>query len=117
MKTRKVQLFVDEAGEYYVDACVVHKDVDTPGAQFVGWATKKSVEASSCVDRWVRVKPVVARVTLPVQPPEQIAVVEIRFRGEWAPIIDVMHPSQTPFTTFDVSEAVSQIRVRYKHVV
>lgn len=53
----KEAVFKDESGKTYKIDEVVFEDVDNPGAQFLGWVTKASREASNNVDKWVRVTP------------------------------------------------------------
>ena len=111
------ELFQDARGNYYTRGCVVFKDVDTPGTQFSGWATLESVRKSNCTDRWMRVTPINAKLILPPetkQGPMQVAVLEVKFRGKWTPILDVFDkPVSQSVVEYCVSETVSQVRLVY----
>lgn len=47
----------DAEGNLYADSEVALKDIDTPGAQFLGYVTKASARQAS-IDAWVRVVPI-----------------------------------------------------------
>lgn len=117
MKTKRVDLWADADGNFYTKDLVVRQQVSPPRRPFSGWATRKSVEASNDPSTWMKVYRVPGQLMVEVKQPGQVAVVEVRFRGEWTPVIDVMHPSDTPCTAFDVSEAINQIRIRYKKIL
>lgn len=111
------ELFQDTQGDYYTRGCVVFKNIDNPGCQFSGWVTLASARKSNCVSDWVSVTPSKAKLILPPEAkkePMKIAVLEVKFRGKWTPIFDLVDkPVAQSVVEYCVSEAISQVRIVY----
>ena len=51
-----MKVFTSCSGKEYLEDEVIFMDVDTPGAQYLGYITKDSYLESNCIDNWVEVK-------------------------------------------------------------
>jgi hypothetical protein len=54
--SKEEMVFADSKGKRYFPSEVVFCDIDTPGAQFMGYVTLESFRKTNCIDNWVRVK-------------------------------------------------------------
>ena len=53
--TKNSKFLSRKSGKIYSAKDIMHADVDTPGAQFLGFITKESYEKTHCIDDWDKV--------------------------------------------------------------